>query len=211
MQPEDPYIETEGTAEMEVDPDRIFISIHLSENNTKGKKSVEQQEKELIEAIQKNGLDVKKLSVTDASAIYGSTSFWSKGVIQNKQFEFEAANASETKKIFMLLDNIGVSNANITRVDHSKMEDFKKEIKVKAIKSAKTKATYLLDAIGEKLGKPTVVRENNYYVENVNYRNQGMIMSMSAPMDKEEARQPEIEFKKIKIKSSIYVKWKILL
>lgn len=206
-----PYIEINGTAEIEIDPDQIFINITLEENTDKSKKDITEQEQDLIKALQSVGIEASKLAVTDANAYYGKSGFMSKDVVNRKLLELEVKDATQAKKAFEQMDKINIKNAYIARVDHSKMEDYKKEAKIKAIKSAKEKASYLLAAIDENLGNALIVREN---INNV-YGNQIMAnarstMSYELAADYSGATPDvNLDFKKITITASVYVKWEI--
>jgi uncharacterized protein YggE len=132
-----------------------------------------------------------------------------KEVISSKNLELEVKDATEAKKAFEQLDKLNIKNARISRVDHTKMDEYKREAKIMAIRAAKEKATYLLEAIDEKLGGAIVVRENAYSV----YGNQ-MLQSRNMRMSYDnvaESSVPDVNlnFKKIKLTASVYVKWEI--
>jgi hypothetical protein len=82
-----------------------------------------------------------------------------------------------------------------------------------AIKAAKDKADYLLTAIGEQTGKPLIITENpqTIYREDLLQRiNAGNVTLHTSGIpgnigDKEN----EIQFQKIKLQTSIYVKFSI--
>ena len=59
------------------------------------------------------------------------------------------------------MDSLGISKAFVSKYSHSKMDEYKKQIKINAIKAAKEKATYLLEAIGEKSGKAINIEEKS--------------------------------------------------
>ncbi len=165
-----PYIEITGTAEMKINPDQIYINITLQENLDRSKKSVDNQEQELIKALQAKGINKEKLVVKDANAYYGKTGMIGKEVVRSKQLELEVKDATQARNAFEVLDKLNIKNAYISRVDHSEMEEYKKQAKIKAIKSAKSKANYLLEAVDERLGKALVVRENSCNITNPRYR-----------------------------------------
>jgi hypothetical protein len=95
------------------------------------------------------------------------------------------------------------------------MDSLRKEVKILAIKAAKDKADYLLTAINEQTGKPLVVKENeilpNRTLSNVNVRggrsSETEYFVDGMKMKSEENN--EIQFQKIKIQTSIYVKFSI--
>ena len=131
-----PYIEITGKSEIKIIPDQIFISINLKENLDKSKKNINELEQELIQALKSVGISSDKLSVTDANAYYGRTGVLSKEVLNTKLLELEVKDATQAKAAFTQMDKLNIKNAYITRVDHTQMEEYKKEAKIKAIKAA---------------------------------------------------------------------------
>jgi len=201
---EKPFIEINGTAELQVIPDQIFIGIHLKENIDRDKKTITEQERDLIKAIEAIQISPKKLVVTDANAYYGKVGLVGKEVVSSKRFELEVSDATQAKKVFEQLDKLNIKNASIVRVDHTKLEEYKKIVKINAIKTAKNKAQYLLEAIGEELGGALNVRENNFNTNGVQFRS-----NQSYSMAYETKPMVELDFKKITLQSSVYTKWGI--
>lgn len=206
------YIEMIGTSEIKVDPNQIFIRITLEENTDKSKKDITEQEQNLIKALQSAGIAADKLVVTDANAHYGKSGFMSKDVVNTKQFELEVKDATEANKAFDQMDKLHIKNAYISRVDHTEMEEYKKQAKIKAIKAAREKATYLIKAVGEELGGALIVRENSFSA----YGNQLRSMANSSLYKESyiidgaaQQQEPQLDFKKITISASIYTKWRI--
>lgn len=65
------YVEVTTKADREVVPDKIYLSVTISEKENKGKISVEKQEKEMIKKLKDAGIDVEKnLSVSDMTGFY---------------------------------------------------------------------------------------------------------------------------------------------
>lgn len=85
-----------------------------------------------------------------------------------------------------------------------------KKNRVTAIKEAKNKARYLLNAINEHVGKPIIIKElenNNQNFVNANFINN---TSNYKSINKVKSYKNKIvEFEKIKISSTIYVKFQI--
>ena len=89
------------------------------------------------------------------------------------------------------------------------MDEYKKEAKIKAIKAAKEKAEYLLEAIGEELGGALIVRENDFNI--YKSRNVGAVAIRSYSRSREDSSNDvELDFKKITVTASVYVKWAIV-
>lgn len=204
-----PYIEITGTSEIKVDPNQIFINITLEENTDKSKKDISEQEQDLIKALQSVGIAKEKLVVTDANAHYGKSGFLSKDVVNRKQFELEVKDATEARKAFEQMDKLTIKNAYISRVDHTEMEEYKKQAKIKAIKAAKEKATYLLEAVGEELGGALIVTESSFNVYGNQIRGMANISFEAYRVDNDDIEDVQIDFKQITISASIYTKWAI--
>jgi uncharacterized protein YggE len=204
---EKPYIEVTGVAEKEIVPDEIYISIVLQEKyEGKNKITIEEQESKLKASLQSAGIDIKNLELSDANSDYMKVRKKTKDVITKKDYSLKVTNAENVGAVFKILDDIDIKDASIERVSHSRIEEYKKEVKILAIQAAKAKADYLLNAIGEQTGKPLVIKEieinNNIPIalSNVAYRND----SYGSKFD-----EAVIQFKKIKLQTSIYAKFNI--
>lgn len=207
-----PFIEVTGTAEKTVVPDEIYISINIHERyDGKVKIEIEEQENDLKESLLEKGFKLEDLSLSDSEASYVKVRWKKKDVLNKKELILKVANANEVAKVFSILDELDLQDAHISKVDHSEKDAFKKEVRIMAIKAAKDKAFYLLEAIDEKPGKPLVIYENAHqYVpqtRNVAYANQaqtdGLFVSSGSEPDL------SIQFEKITIRASIYVKYSI--
>lgn len=207
---EKPYIEVNGTGEMEVIPDEIYVAITLKEKSSNKKTiSIEEQEQNLKNALKNLKVDLKNLSLAGANADLVRIEWRKKGVITQKQYSLKLGNATMLGQVFTELDKLEITDAYVSHVQHSKIDSLRRVVKIMAIKAAKNKADYLLTAIGEKTGKALIVREND-----VAYHSPVWTMA-NARMDKLESNSSyenyndPIDFKKIKVESSIYVKFAI--
>ena len=204
-----PYIEVTGEGELEIVPDEIFLQFTLKERyDGKTKVNIEDLERKLKQHLKVNGFDLSKLTLADADADYVIIKRKKKDVLASKDYLLEVGSTKELADVWEILDELDVSNAFIQRVDHSKMEDFKKEVKIKAIKNAQEKASYLLGAIGQKIGKALFIQEReNFaqpYAKNLMIRGTGSIQNDSIS-DKE----PDISFKKIKLNYQVFARFAI--
>jgi uncharacterized protein YggE len=123
------------------------------------------------------------------------------------------SNATTVGQVFQELDKLEITDAFISSVNHSKMDSLRKEIKIAAIKAAKNKADYLLTAIGEQTGKPLIIKETveNNSSSNVNFRGSrsNETYYYIDGIKVKDSDENQIQFQKIKIQSSIYVKFSI--
>jgi len=204
-------IEVVGTGEMEVVPDEIFISFTLKERfEGKTKIEIESQEKELKKRLMKLEIDLNNLQLSDAASDYIKIKRKKSDVIASKDYILKVKTTNEIAKVFELLDEIDAFNANIQRVDHSEIEKFKNEVKMIAIKAAKIKATNLLTAIGETIGKPLLIQERETYEDQPLFRKTALMvnMAMDAAGNQEE-ELPEIGFQKIKLRYTVFARFAI--
>ena len=209
-----PYIEVTGTSETEISPDEIFITITLLERSeNKEKVSIEKQEKELKQEIKDLGIDLSNLVLSDANADYQRLRKSKKDVIISKTFILKVGTADMLGKVYERLDKINAYDAYISKISNSKMDQYKKENQIKAIKAAKDKVEYLLAAINAK-GKVIQITEtdNNTYqpYQNNMYRVATKSMANVVSMDAESAPETEIGFKKIKISNAFFVRYEII-
>ncbi len=200
-----------GTAEMEIVPDEIYVSITLQEYKENGNKVVmETLEKLFREVVNTMKIDAKNLTIEGS---YGYRNYIPK---KHKQKEFFLSKTyqlkmSELIKYNELIDRLedeGISNVYISRTHHSKMEELKKQLKINAIKVAKEKAGYLLTAINEQLGETLEVNEqvNNEYFPMYNNMRANVNMKVMGSYDSNgSSEEPAIEMKTIKITCQISV------
>lgn len=211
---EQPYIEVTGTAEKEIIPDEIYIGIIIREKYVnKVKVTIEEQEEKLKNAVKLLGIDLTNLYLSDANADYVKVRWQKKDVLTKKDYTLKVSNATTVGQVFQELEKLEITDAFISRVSHSKLDSLRKEVKIMAIKAAKDKADYLLTAIGEQTGKPLIIKENETLplsnLTGVNIRggrSESFFIDGVKVRDKED---DEIQFQKIKIQTSIYVKFSI--
>jgi uncharacterized protein len=130
-------------------------------------------------------------------------------VIASKNYILKVKTTAEIAKVFELLDEIDAFNADIQRVDHSEIEKFKNEVKMIAVKAAKEKATNLLSAIGETIGKPLLIQERETYEDQPFLKSAVMANIAMDTAENQETPLPEIGFQKIKLKYTVFARFAI--
>ena len=210
-----PYIEVSGYAEKKIIPDEIYLSITIKERvSGRDKITVEQQEKDLKKAITNFNIPLENLTVADAQADYIRVKWAKKDVISQSEYELKLSTAQQVVDVLGKLDELKIDNAFISRVSHSKIKEFRKEVEIEAIKAAKSKADYLLEAIGQETGSALIISErfandDVYYVDGIQVsggRAPGDAFHMS---DLNVKSLGIVDFKKINLEVTIYVKFEI--
>ena len=144
------YIEVSGKAEMEVIPDMIYLKIILSDKDNKNNMSLEKIDKAMISKLTEIGIDVgKDLSVKDLTSSFRQYWLSKNDIVLTKKYQLIVHDAKTLEKVYSEFRQLGISNVNIEKIDHSRMEQFRKEVKVNAIKAAKEKAESLAAAINQ--------------------------------------------------------------
>ncbi len=175
--------------------------------------TIEEQEVKLKESITALGIDLTNLTLSDANADYMRIKWKTKDVILQKNYTLKVKDAATVGKVYLEMDKLNIRDAFIEKVTHSKIEAYKKEVRIGAIKDAKDKADYLLNAIGESTGKPLVVVDQLNEIQPNHFSQYGYAkLDEISSYDKNYGGSmgtDVVQFSKIKIKMNIYVKFGI--
>lgn len=194
-------INVSGSAETEVTPDIIYISISLKEYlNGKKKTEITELENQLYAAVQKAGIAKENLTVSDLSSWnYATEKKKNPDFLASKQYRLKVSDLNKFNAIIEAIDAKGIASTNIESYDYSKIEGLKKDLKIKALLAAKAKAAYMVEALGEKLGGVIDIQDGGDNVIQPVYRT---YMAKSAMAESADAA-PEIDFKKIKLSFTV--------
>lgn len=144
------YIEVTGVAEKEVAPNEIYLSITINERDSKGKISVDEQQREMLATLKKLGVKPdSQLKMVDLTSSY----FKRGNALAKAQYELKLGSAVEVAKVWRALDGLGISQVTVTKVSHTDLEKFKAETRTEAMRAARDNARALAEAIDQKAGK----------------------------------------------------------
>jgi len=161
-------IEVNGSAEMEVEPDEIVLVIGIQEyweeefeensepEDYKTKVPLAEIEDELIKKMRKAGIDKKNVKVKNVG------NYWrqrGKEFLFSKQLKVELNDFSKINDLIDILDAKGIRNMNIGELRNSKINKFKTQVKIEALKNAREKAKVLVESLGEELGEVITITE----------------------------------------------------
>ena len=199
------YIQVNGRAEREIAPDEFYLQIVINERDSKGKVSVESQQRDMIAALKRLGVNVEKqLKVANLSSEF----FKKNTSVATAKYQLQLGSSAEVGKVWQALDGLGISNVSILKVSHSQLERYKSEVRVEAMRNAKQNAATLAEAIGQTIGKCFYVYDSNNDVMPVFYTNMAVMRSAKA-FDAAEAAAGEepLDFKTIKLQYSVQAKF----
>lgn len=203
-------IEVNGTAEQEVTPDIINVSISLKEYlDGKKKVTISQLENQLEKAVNEAGIAKEDFTINNLSSYnFIDPKKKTPDFLASKQYLIRFHDLNRFNQVLSKIDPKGIQSTNIDSYDYSKIDALKNELKLKALLSAKEKATYLLNGIGEKLGSAISIIEN----EDSNYNpypRPVMYMAKAATADASVPSESDIDIKKIKLSFQVHAVFEI--
>lgn len=207
-------IEVHGSAKKEIIPDEIYFSITMKEyiGEDKTKVSIDKLERELYNAVRKIGVAEEDFQIEN---VYGYNRDWypwnkkkdKEDFLAQKQYRIKFSELDKINRLFAYLDPKGIQSANISEYSHSQIEQYRRELKVEALRNAKEKADYLLEGIDERRGEVLEVQEiNNGYQPPVMYKARNMAMMESADAG---VQAPNIDFQTIEIEAEVRAVFRI--
>ena len=166
-------ISVTGSAEMDLVPDEIYVQVDLKEYKKKN-------EKVTLENIKTNFLNTCKAIDIPDSAIsilaYEGNNFnymyWRKrkndpDMLAAISYQVKCKQSQKIDELIDRLDDEATVNFHIIRTSHSRIMEYRKQLKIEAIKAAREKAVYLAAAINETPGEAVTITEPVEYTENI--------------------------------------------
>lgn len=199
-------INVQAVAELELVPDEVWVQVQLQEYDKKGtgKVAIEKISNEFLARMKSLGLSEKEVSLQSASGYDNNYWQWYR---RNKQktpdmkaaisYLLKLNSVKQMEQVVQQLNDEATQNFYIQKVSHSKIEEYRNQLKLQALKNAREKAALMAGAVGAKVG---VVYQINEPTENV-YQPQVMYnrkMVMDAEMSSEPAI--DVDFKKMKLR-----------
>lgn len=197
-----------GSAETEVVPDEIYMSFTLREYLNDGKQKVD------LENIKTTFLKTCNASgVADSNIVISSyTGYerWDYYYYRKRRMEpdfmasitytVKASSADVLDKIVATLDDKALENFFISKTSYSKIEELRKDVKIKALKASQDKAKYLAESIGEEIGEALLIQEiDNSYVSDFAESNASGFLKAAEP-DQSEAFDTGKKFARLKVR-----------
>src|SRR5690606_37807241 len=131
-----------------------------------------------------------------------------KDVLESKEYILKVINAETASKVFIQLEDLGISNTSIDRVDHTDLENIKNICRTRAVENAKIKAKSITKPLMQTIGHAIhIVDDEQIQHDEFQGRLAGVSVLGYGTNVKEKYQAPKIEFEKIKAKSTINVKF----
>ena len=154
-----------GSAEMEVIPDEIYVQVDLREYKKRGEEKVdiEKIKTDFLGYCTSVGIAESNISVASFDG-YNMANIWRRRkkdpeLLASISYQVKFSSTKLIDDLVNILDDQATNNFRITKATHSKIADFRKQLKIQAVKAAKEKALYLTEAVNEQLGQAVEISE----------------------------------------------------
>jgi len=202
------YVEVTTKADTEVVPDKIYLSVTISEKENKGKISVEKQEKDMIKILRGIGIDAEKnLSVSDMTGFYQKYILRKSQILAEKQYQLIVPSADVMAKVFASLESVGISDIKIIKSEVSDIESVKEDVMKKAALKARKQADIIAGALGREIDRVVYFQSyDNFGSAATRYARQE-VLAYSKAADTADEVVPD--FEKIRVEHTIYVRFSL--
>ena len=156
------YIEVTGTSEMEIVPDKIHYLIEIREylkEEFDGKsKPEEYRTKVPLSEIEQGLRGVLAEAGIPQNAIRTQEigDYWrqqGQDFLLSKKFDITLTDFNQINEIVKRIDTKGIHTMRIGELENNDMLAYHQKGKIEALKAARRKATYLVEALGKRLGE----------------------------------------------------------
>ena len=155
------YIEVTGTSEIEIVPDRIHYLIEIREyfeEEFDGKSKPEEYqtkvplpeiEQDLREALAQAGIPQNAIRTQEIGDYWRQQG---QDFLVSKKFDITLTDFNQINEILKRIDTKGIHSMRVGELENKDMLAYHQKGKIEALKAAQWKATYLVEALGKRLG-----------------------------------------------------------
>lgn len=163
------YIEVTGTSEVEIIPDEIHFVIGIKEyfeeefdgvskpEEYRTKVRIEDIESRMREALHSIGITDSDIRTQDVGDYWRERGL---DFLIGKNLDITLHDFTMIDKIISVIDTKGVSSMRIGEMTHKDILKYHEQGKKDALLAAKDKAEYMVEALGEKIGKVLSIVEH---------------------------------------------------
>jgi len=204
-----PYIETMAKVDTLVTPDKIFMNILITEQDTKGKISVEALESLMEKRLKALGIKTKeKLTLNDLASNFKKYFLRSQDVLKSKSYTLIVEDAITAGNVLIELEKLKISNVSVDKTEYTEIEKLKLTLKSRAVLKAKKQAQFMTEPLGQKVGSPIFISDLSDASIYRPYQTMAKMEIQSTALG-EASKPADISFEKIKVESIVSVKFKI--
>lgn len=156
-------INVTGSAEMAVKPDQIKLQVRLYVERDKK----DTKEKEFFKILEKHGIKKEDVEIFGLNGHQGPYwrwwyyyyEYWYYSSSYYQTYTIPINNEVDPQKLLSDLKKPLIYSVAIVNGEVSNITEYRKKVKIEAIKAAKEKAQYLLGALGEQIGTVINIQE----------------------------------------------------
>lgn len=201
------FVEVSSSAYREVAPNMVYLSITINERESKGRITVEEQERDMVAALKKLGIDTKTdLRVSDLS----SSQLKRSQAVKTKSYQLKMTDVALVGSVYIALNEIGITTINIENVTNTNRDSIEDELRVEAMRNARANAKLMAEAIDQTIGKAFYIHTYDVSVSTVRNEMDGVVVTAFGATKRADVPEPVItELRKIRI--SVQVRAKFVL
>ena len=193
-----PQISVTGEGKVKIVPDQAVVSVGF-QNTGKDAKEVKSLNDEVVDKVIKF---LKKSGVPATDYKTNNVSLYKNYDYEKKKYNFLASQTlsitlkdlSKYDEIMMGLNDAGVNSISGVEFKSSKIEEYERDARKKAILNAKQKAQDYVSVLGQKVGKALLITDNSQsYIPQPMYKGNMMAMAEDASAPRETLAVGELE------------------
>lgn len=192
-----PQISVTGEGKIKVTPDQAVVTVGV-QNSGKEAAEVKRLNDETIDKVIKF---LKKSGIPTTDFKTNNVSLYKNYDYEKKKYNYEAnqtlaitlKDLTKYDAIMMGLNETGINSIQGVEFKSSKMEDYEKEARKKAMLNAKQKALDYVSVLGQKVGKALMISDNSAVVyPQPMYKTMNMALTNDSGMERETLAVGEI-------------------
>ena len=146
-----------GYAERKVTPDKFTIAITISETDSKGRISLDEQEKAIIKSLKSAGFDTE-----EALRLKNNySSYMRRGALATRDYELVVHGAERLSVALATLEELNLHSVSLSRATCTNLDVIREELRREAMRDAKHNAEVLAGAIEQEIGPCTYIHDYN--------------------------------------------------
>lgn len=208
-EPQTNEVVVNGYAERVVTPNKFTLAITINESDSKGRMSLDEQERAMTKALKSVGFDTdESLRLKNNYSAYNR-----RGAYATRFYELVVFGAEDLARAFETLESLNLHSVALKSATCTDIDTIREELRREAIRDAKRNAEVLAKAIDQSIGRCTYIHDYNSNGEVVFNTNSTMKSRGFAGIDYdavvEEAVAEPLEFAGSKISHTIQAKFEL--
>lgn len=198
QKPQIPQISVTGEGKVKIIPDQAVVTVGF-QNTGKDAKEVKTLNDEVVDKVIKF---LKKSGIPATDYKTNNVSLYKSYDYEKKKYNFQASQTliitlkdlSKYDEVMMGLNDAGVNSISGVEFKSSKMEDYERDARKKAVLNAKQKAQDYVSVLGQKVGKALLITDNSQsYIPQPMYKGNMMEMAADGAAQRETLAVGELE------------------